>query len=240
STGTKPGLRGGPFALLPGVERDALAALHAAVSSDWGPRDAYERHWVMELVGSLCRQDRLRDLELATLTAAAAESPPSDATVRKLGTYARYGARIDKDIGRALQALRVLRKRPDAWVAELRECTHEPGEPDAATQNFTNELSPCTFEPENPEPQEANYTIELAARTFEPETAPARCARPPQRNMAAAGGEGLPLADKQGSRRPLAAMRREAFDRAFGGNRFDRAALLASGIHIPEIAAPRA
>ena len=41
--GTKHGLRGGPFALLPGEDRDEFAALHAAVTSDWGPRDAYER-----------------------------------------------------------------------------------------------------------------------------------------------------------------------------------------------------
>ena len=112
--GTKHGLRGGPFGLLPGEDQEAFAQLHAAVSSDWRPRNAYEQHWVMELVTSMWRQDRLRGLELATLTAAAAESPPSEATMRKLATFARYGARIDKDIGRALQALRTLRNRPAA------------------------------------------------------------------------------------------------------------------------------
>ena len=74
--GTRHGLRGGPFALLPGEDREAFADLHAAVTSDWGPRDAYEQRWVMELVTSMWRQDRLRGLELAVLTAAAAESPP--------------------------------------------------------------------------------------------------------------------------------------------------------------------
>jgi hypothetical protein len=39
---------------------DEFAALYAAVTSDWGPRDAYERRWVMELVTSMWRQDRLR------------------------------------------------------------------------------------------------------------------------------------------------------------------------------------
>ena len=63
---TRHGLRGGPFALLPGEEREEFVALHAAVTSDWGPRDAYERRWVMELVTSMWRQDRLRGLELAT------------------------------------------------------------------------------------------------------------------------------------------------------------------------------
>ena len=50
--GTQHGLRGGPFALLPGEDREEFAALHAAVAADWGPRDAYERRWVMELVTS--------------------------------------------------------------------------------------------------------------------------------------------------------------------------------------------
>ena len=112
--GTRHGLRGGPFALLPGEDREAFAELHAAVTADWRPRDAYERRWVMELVTAMWRQDRLHGLEITALTAAAAESPPSDASLKKLLTFARYGARIDKDIGRALQALRVLRDRPDA------------------------------------------------------------------------------------------------------------------------------
>ena len=58
--------------------------------------------------------------------------------MRKLPTFARYGARIDKDI-RALQALRVLRDRPDAWLDELKECTFEP-EALPITQICTNEL----------------------------------------------------------------------------------------------------
>ena len=39
---------------------------------------------------------------------------------------ARYGARIDKDIGRALQALRTLRNFPDAWIDEWRHGTSAP------------------------------------------------------------------------------------------------------------------
>ena len=132
-------LRGGPFALLPGEDRAQLSDLHAAVTSDWGPRDAYERRWVMELVACLLRQERLRALELATLTAAAAASPPAEATVKQLLAFARYGARIDKDIGRALQALRVLRDRPDAWIDELRNGTEEPDAPKPQQQIFTNE-----------------------------------------------------------------------------------------------------
>ena len=125
--GARHGLRGGPFALLPGEDREAFAELHAAVTADWRPRDAYERRWVMELVAAMWRQDRLHGLEITALTAAAAESPPSDASLKKLLTFARYGARIDKDIGRALQALRVLRNRPDDWIDELQDGTSEPG-----------------------------------------------------------------------------------------------------------------
>ncbi|MGD9509085.1 MAG: hypothetical protein AB7I59_23735 [Geminicoccaceae bacterium] len=182
-----------------GEDREAFAELHAAVTCDRDPRDAYERHWVMELVGSLWRQDRLRGLELATLTAAAAESPPAEATVRKLGTYARYGARIERDIGRALQALGVLRKRPDAWIEELQDDTSEPGEAEAPMRKFTNELSPCTFEPESPEPQEVKYTNELA-RTFEPE--------PVNDDRAARTAEPGPPARNRHERRRRAALAR--------------------------------
>ena len=86
--GSRHGPRSGPFALLPGEDHEEFAALHAAVTADWGPRDAYERCWVMELVTSMWRQDRLRGLELAVLAAAEQESPPSEATVKKLGTFA--------------------------------------------------------------------------------------------------------------------------------------------------------
>jgi hypothetical protein len=122
----------------------------------------------MELVTSMWRQDRLRGLELAVLTAAEQESPPSEATVRKLGTFARYGARIDKDIGRALQALRTLRNRPDAWLNELQDDTCEPGAADAPKRNFTNELALCTSDPKLRHLSAANCTNELSACTREP------------------------------------------------------------------------
>ena len=142
--------------VLPDQDREEFARLHASVTADWGPRDAYERRWVMELVTSMWRQDRLRGLELATLAAAEQESPPSEATVRKLLAFARYGARIDKDIGRALQALRVLRDRPGAWIDELRDGTSEP------TAAVSHGPAERTHEPEP-----ANTNLEL--RTPEPE-----------------------------------------------------------------------
>lgn len=120
----------------------------------------------MELVTAMWRQDRLHGLEIAALTAAVAESSPSEATVKKLLTFARYGARIDKDIGRALQALRVLRDRPDACVGQAPDGTCEPAVAAPPEQNRTNETPPRTSEPEptmNPI-QPASGTREPAPR----------------------------------------------------------------------------
>jgi hypothetical protein len=158
--GTRHGLRGGPFALLPAEDAEAFAELHAAVTCDWGPRDAYERRWVMELVTAYWRQDRLRGLEIAALTAATDEGAPTEATLKRLATFARYGARIDKDIAKALQALRALRNRPDDWLDAPQECTPEP-------EAAAGPPPP----PPAPPPATAEPTPIAAARTPEPEPA---------------------------------------------------------------------
>ena len=67
--GPRHGLRGGAFSLLPGEDADALAALRCCVEADWRPRDAYEAHWVNELVASMWRANRLRRLEIELLDA---------------------------------------------------------------------------------------------------------------------------------------------------------------------------
>ena len=148
ANGTRHGLRGGPLGLLAGEPADELTSLRRAAAADWGPRDAYERHWVEELVAAMCRQRRLRRLELAALDAAEAEAPPSEATLRRLLTFARYGARIEGDIGRALRALRSLRDRPDDRIVEDRAGTSDPEPASAAAAapepGITGE---CTFEP---------------------------------------------------------------------------------------------
>ena len=158
--------------VLPSQDREEFARLHASVTSDWGPRDAYERRWVMELVTSMWRQGRLRGLELAMLAAAEQESPPGEATVRKLLAFARYGARIDKDIGRALQALRVLRGRPDAWIDELQERTpepkaavsHGPAEHTHEPAPVSTNLEMRTPEPERPLNRRQRRQLEVLAR----------------------------------------------------------------------------
>ena len=163
--GTRHGLRGGPFGLLPGESFAGFAALHAAVAADWRPRDAYEKRWVTELVAAMWRQDRLRAIELATLTAA--QGPAGEALVKQLLTFARYGARIDKDMAKALQALRALRNRPDAELDACKNYTSEPGEPEPPSRNCTNDLSPRTPEPgDGPaEPRQAGGTPEPGPTT---------------------------------------------------------------------------
>ena len=122
--GTRHGLRGGTSVLLPGEDALEMEILRRAVAADWRPRDAYERHWAGELVAAMWRQQRLRGLELAALAAAEAEAPPSEASLRRLLTFARYGARIDGDIGRALRALRVLKARAQS-APRGRDRVHE-------------------------------------------------------------------------------------------------------------------
>jgi hypothetical protein len=122
---------------------------------------------VRELVTAMWRQDRLHALELSALTAATAESPPAEATIRKLLTFARYGARIDKDIGRALQTLRVLRDRSDARIDRVQDGTSEPDRAEPHARNFTNELPPPrTSEPTPPAApgQPAAPRLKLPAR----------------------------------------------------------------------------
>jgi hypothetical protein len=95
------------------------------------------------------RQQRLRGLELAALAAAEAECPPSEVSLRRLLTFARYGARIDGDIGRALRALRVLKDRPEAHLAEEVACTPEPDEGPVAERAAPEPATAaCTPEPE--------------------------------------------------------------------------------------------
>ncbi len=115
---------------LPGEDTQELGLLRQAVAADWRPRDAYERHWAAELVAAMWRQQRLRRLEFAALDAAEQESPPSEASLKRLLGFARYGARIDGDLGRALKALRSLKNRTEADLAEHAACT---GEPEPAT-----------------------------------------------------------------------------------------------------------
>ena len=78
--------------------------------------------------------------------------------MQRLLTFARYGARIDKDIGRALQALRVLRDRPDARIEELRNDTPEPDAPVPQVPICTNETPPRMLEPEPTPPPPASRT----------------------------------------------------------------------------------
>ena len=156
--GIRHGLCGGDFCLLPGEDGAELALLERAVAADWRPRDALERHWACELVTALWRQQRLRRLELTALAAADAEEVVSEASLQRLQTLGRYGARLDGDIGRALRALRALQSRAGA------------------------EAPPRTAEPE-PAPVAARpaplLTPRTAPRMSEPERTPAAVPKAP-------------------------------------------------------------
>ena len=166
---------------LPGEDALALDLLRRAVANDWGPRDAYERHWAGELVAAMQRQQLLRDIELKALAATEAESPPTEAAVQRLLAFARYGARLDRDLGAALRALRVLRNRPDAWIEESQKCTFEPKSRPAApprppepatTAARTSEPEPPPAAPRTPEPEHpavAAHPFPTAPRTCEPD-----------------------------------------------------------------------
>jgi len=144
--GTCHGLRGSAFAPLPGEDTSELEQLRQAVAADWRPRDAYERHWAAELVAAMWRQQRLRRLEFAALDAAEHEQPPSEASLKRLLTFARYGARIDKELAQALRALRALKTRDAPNRAEAAACTPEP-EPAATPARPLARNLPRTPEP---------------------------------------------------------------------------------------------
>ena len=60
---------------------------------------------------------------------AAQEQPPSEASLKRLLTFARYGARIDKELAQALRALRALKARDTPSRAEAAARTPEPEPP---------------------------------------------------------------------------------------------------------------
>ena len=182
--GTRHGLRGGDFALLPGEDAEELDLLRHAVACDWQPRDAYERHWAAELVAAMWRQQRLRHLEFAALEAAAQEHPPTEASLKRLLTFARYGARIDKDLAQALRALRVLKARPTASLAEQ----HASARPNPSAARRT--ASRRTRSPRaRPNPSRARPRRAPAA---DPAARPARAAEPPRAPPSRGPGAGGP------------------------------------------------
>ena len=202
SNGTRHGLRGGPFALLPGEDREEFAELHAAVTADWGPRDAYERRWVMELVTSMWRQDRLRGLELATLDRGCGGEPAfrGDGAqahhLRPLRRPDRQGHRpcAPGPARSAQPPRRVDRRAVRRHVRTRRIRTTE--------QYCSNEVPPRTREPEARGPHEARCAIDLAACTREPEPPPTPSASEP-----------APALNRH-QRRRLDALARRALNRA--------------------------
>ena len=166
--GTRHGLRGGVFALArrgrggagpaaPGRRRRLAPArrLRAALGApSWSPRCG---------ASSACASWSSRPWRRPRQ-----EHPPTEASLKRLLTFARYGARIDKELAQALRALRVLKARPAASLAESAACTREPEQrqsragapaPDAAAHARTRAAGtgggqpapdPCHEAPEPP------------------------------------------------------------------------------------------
>ena len=77
------------------------------------------------------------------------EQPPSEASLKRLLTFARYGARIDKELAQALRALRALKTRATPSRAEAPRARPNPSPP-PPRPGPPPATSPRTPEPEPP------------------------------------------------------------------------------------------
>ena len=191
--GTRHGLRGGPFALLPGEDAEELDLLRAAVAADWRPRDAYERHWVAELVAAMWRQQRLRGLEFAALDAAEAEQP---------------ALRGQPEAPAHLRPLRRPdRQGPGPGPPRPPRAQGAPG----GRPRRGQAAPPCTPEPDDVEPRKRNCTNEFRTHA---RAAGAHAVEPEAPGGAAASGSPHACAPEPPRHRRLAALTRQARRRA--------------------------
>ena len=114
---TRHGLCG--RAMPEGADAHELADLRAALLARWQPADAAEAHLVEELVFAAWRQMRLRAVEDAVLARAERGEEPGPG-LPSLATLIRYRGRIDRDAGRATDALVELRRRRKEIVDPMR------------------------------------------------------------------------------------------------------------------------
>ena len=162
--GTRHGLRGGEFALLPGEDADEFASCTRRWPPIGRPRDAYERRWAEELVAALWRQGRPRGWSGGAGRGRAGE--PADRGDDAPAPHLRPLWGPDRQgHGRALRALRTLRDRPAARIAEAQECTSEPDQTSPEPAMATSPARTPEPEPAPPEPRNATPP----ARTPEPE-----------------------------------------------------------------------
>ena len=167
--GTRHGLRGGPFALLPGEDRTSSPSCTPAVTADWGPRDAFERRWVEELVAALggrtgCAGWSWRPWRRRGGAAARRGDHEAPAHLRPLRRPDRQGHRPRAPApcgpcataptpGSTNSGTHARTRGRCAANAKLHERTvslHVRTRAGTANENFTNELPARTSEPDAP------------------------------------------------------------------------------------------
>ena len=202
--GTRHGLRGSTFALLPDEDAAAWAAVLAGYVARLRAADAAENGCVERLAACDWREDRLERLEAETLFAGCGNTSEPDPRLGWSRTLPRYAAAIRRDRKEALEQLSMLRaSRPrlpasptaaDAarlrWMADQVDAQLVAAPPTPA--NDTPEPEPVPVEAAEAAPLPANDV------TPEPEVR-AEPARPAlnreQRRRLAAVARRLPQGD---------------------------------------------
>ena len=107
--GTRHGLRGATFALLPDEDPAEWAAVVAGYLARFRPADAAELRCVERLAACDWREARLLRLETETLFAARGDTSEPDPRLGWSRTLPRYAAAIRRDRKEALEQLEMLR-----------------------------------------------------------------------------------------------------------------------------------
>ena len=107
--GTRHGLRGSTFALLPDEDPAEWAAVVAGYLARFRPADAAELRCVERLAACDWREGRLLRLEAETLFAARGDTSEPDPRLGWSRTLPRYAAAIRRDRKEALEQLEMLR-----------------------------------------------------------------------------------------------------------------------------------
>ena len=116
--GTRHGLRGSTFTLLPGEDAAAWAAVLTGYLARFRPADAAELRRVERLAACDWREARLLRLETETLFAGRGDTSEPDPRLGWSRTLPRYAAAIRRDRKEALEQLEMLRAARPRLPAE--------------------------------------------------------------------------------------------------------------------------
>jgi hypothetical protein len=182
--GTRHGLRGSTFTLLPDEDPAAWAAVLAGYLARLRPADAAELACVERLAACDWREARLERLEAETLFAGPRDTSEPDPRLGWSRTLPRYAAAIRRDREEALERLETLRAARPRLPAD-------PTPADAARFRWLADrierrlaATPATAASDTPEPEPAQApaaTLPTDAVTAEPDP-PTRVAAAPTLN----------------------------------------------------------